>query len=159
MGLPAWIIHPPGCRSCQIHGRGVQPTQLMLADTRNMTRKSRLAQCKGLYVPSAPGRTDRARAPCARGRKRQLVRCGSKPISQPVDAVRGTGGHHASSPEHRFYLIQGSTQGLTFSPCHDWRRRNSVSEHRRERRGERPSHGRERHGESLEGEHDAGVGS
>ncbi|KIN05763.1 hypothetical protein OIDMADRAFT_24143 [Oidiodendron maius Zn] len=125
MGLPAWIIHPPGCRSCQIHGRRVQPTQLMLADTRNMTSKTRLAQCKGLYVPSAPGRTDRARAPCARGRKRQLVRCGSKPISQPVDAVRGTGGHPASSPEHRFYLIQGSTQGLAFSPCHDWRRRNN----------------------------------
>lgn len=92
MGLPAWIIHPPGCRSCQIHGRRVQPTQLMLVDTRNMTRKTRPVRCKGLYVPSAPGRTDRARAPCVRGRKRQLVRCGSKLISQPVDAVRGTGG-------------------------------------------------------------------
>jgi hypothetical protein len=65
-------------------------------------------------------------------------------------------GGHENSPEHRFYMIQGFTQGLLFSPRG---KTTTASEHREGMRREGPLVTRERHGGSLEGEHDAGIGS
>lgn len=103
-------------------------------------------------VPSAPwARPDRTRLEMDRAeaseRKRQLVRCWSKPISQAVDAMRGTGVRHGLPPSAQVLPDTGLDTGAeTFSPCHGHRARDSASEHRkRESRKEvpLPSHGGE----------------